>query len=74
MIWRLDGGAALVRPGDGATRAGLLFEEDPRGSETSDRPVSDVVPRLPAAPGDEPEAQTSFETRQADWWLADEQR
>ena len=69
MVWRLDGGAALVRPGDDAMRAGLLFEEEPRGSETSDRLVSDVVARR-----DEPEARTAVETLPAGWWLADEQR
>ena len=74
MIWRLDGGAALVRPGDGAMRAGLLFEEEPRGSLTTERPVSDVLPLLPAAAGDAPESRMPVETLQADWWLADEQR
>ena len=42
--------------------------------ETSERLLSDVVPRLPAARGDAPEARDSLETIQADWWLADEQR
>ena len=74
MIWRLDGGAALVRPGDGAMRAGLLFEEEPRDTVAAERPVSEVLPLLPAAAADPPEGRMPVETVQADWWLADEQR
>lgn len=80
MLWRLDGGSALVRPGDGAMRAGLLSEaglarEPVAGrfsAETDGRELELLLqPSVTqeAAPG-----AREAGIQQADWLRADERR